>query len=379
MALSAVKQIFIDHHAHTMRQDFLQLDAIGLRQPFSESRSITQIQRHTPNMISYMDCIDKLGKLLQVQGEEKILELRASMSKTDYVNRLFDDASLGAFIVDDGFLPANGMSISRFAQLCERPVFRCRRIESALEEALEQSTNFQELEKSFPNLLLQHGDMKTVSLKTIAAYRGGLEIDTVSRQSAIDDFDRTKRTLQSDGRPRVMRGALYHHFLLETFDLAQSHNLPVQVHTGIGDQDEDLRLANPLYLRNILESGRFAHTNFVFLHCYPFVRESAHLASLYANAYMDISLISFLASPALQSSFLEALSLAPASKILASTDGHSIPETYWYGARSLKRALTAALNELVSRNYLTDSNAEHISGLLLHGNAKMLYELPGLS
>jgi uncharacterized protein len=89
---------------------------------------------------------------------------------------------------------------------------------------------------------------------------------------------------------------------------------------------------------------------------------------------MDISLISFLASPALQPSFLEALSLAPASKILTSTDGHSVPETYWYGAKSIKRALTAALNELVSRSCLSDSNAEHISGLLLHGNARSLYE-----
>jgi len=75
------------------------------------------MQRHIPNTISYMDCIDKLGKLLNVTGEGKILEERGRMSKTDYVNLLFDDASLGAFIVDDGFLPANGMSIDMLPAL----------------------------------------------------------------------------------------------------------------------------------------------------------------------------------------------------------------------------------------------------------------------
>ena len=194
---------FIDHHAHTLRQDFLQIDTIGLRQPFSESRSVSQIQRHVPNSVSYIDCIDKLGKLLDCQGESSILSKRATIGKNEYVNLLFNDAAIGALIIDDGFMPTYGMPVSRFAQLCNRSVYRACRIETALERALVESTNFQELEKAFTNQLLAHDGVKTVCLKTIAAYRGGLEIDVVSRQSAIVDFERAKRARrQSANRTR---------------------------------------------------------------------------------------------------------------------------------------------------------------------------------
>ena len=60
--------------------------------------------------------------------------------------------------------------------------------------------------------------------------------------------------------------------------------MPVQIHTGFGDADLDLREANPLHLRPLLESGRYANVPFVLLHAsYPYVRELGYLAAIYAN------------------------------------------------------------------------------------------------
>ena len=58
-----------------------------------------------------------------------------------------------------------------------------------------------------------------------------------------------------------------------------THDLPLHLHTGFGDRDVDLRLANPLHLRPLLESGRLGQSPLVLLHAsYPYAREAAYLA-----------------------------------------------------------------------------------------------------
>ena len=63
--------------------------------------------------------------------------------------------------------------------------------------------------------------------------------------------------------------------------------LPVQVHCGFGDSDLHLPLADPGWLKPVIE--RFADTPFVLLHCYPFVREAGWLAHVYANVSFDLA------------------------------------------------------------------------------------------
>ncbi|MGH9553235.1 MAG: amidohydrolase family protein, partial [Terriglobales bacterium] len=310
------EQILLDHHAHTLREGFLQLDAVGLRQAFSETRSLSQLEQHVQHTVSYMDCLRKLSKFLDVPNDEStLLDLRTTMKERNYINMLFDDASIGAFIIDDGFVPQSGMSLAKFAQLSERPVFCCRRIETVLEHAVIKSESFDSLELNFENHLLKNEGAAIVSLKTIAAYRGGLSIDLIGAREAASDFERVRAELMRGEKARITRSALYHYFLLRAFAIAGQRNLPVQIHCGIGDQDEDLSEANPLRFRAVLETAAFNRTRFIFLHCYPFVREAGYLCSIYSNAYMDLSLTSFLATSALATAFGDALALAPASKI----------------------------------------------------------------
>lgn len=51
---------------------------------------------------------------------------------------------------------------------------------------------------------------------------------------------------------------------------------------SFGDKDLDLRLSNPLHLRNLLEDSRFSKSQIVLLHAsYPFCKEASYLASVY--------------------------------------------------------------------------------------------------
>lgn len=374
--------IIIDQHAHSFTNDFLQFEAIDLRRCFTESRTMEMLQNHVQHSLSYMDMIRKLGFLLDVSGEKQLIELRQTMREYDFVNSLFDDVSLGAFIIDDGYSSGKAMPLQKFAQLTGRPVFRCLRIESFIEQALRESSTFRELEEKFLAMLAAPSDVPAVALKTILAYRGGLSLLDTTKVLAQDDFvalkDRLKIASDKTGF-RIERCNLHHYLVLRAFEFAGEKRLPVQIHTGLGDSDEDLLQSNPLHLRSVFENKLLSSVKFVLLHCYPFVKEAAYLSSLYSNVYMDLSLACFLVSANIESIFQDAISLAPVSKILTGTDGHTVPETYWYGAHSLKRGLSKVLTKLVVEDLLEPSQSMKIAGDILHGNTRQLYKLEGLA
>lgn len=62
--------------------------------------------------------------------------------------------------------------------------------------------------------------------------------------------------------------------------------------TRFGDKDLDLRLANPLHLRSVLEDKRFSKCCIVLLHAsYPFSKEASYLASIYPQVEIFIFII----------------------------------------------------------------------------------------
>jgi len=182
-----------------------------------------------------------------------------------------------------------------------------------------------------------------VALKTIAAYRGGLDVDALA--------------------PSVRAVLLA---ALEANE-ATGDPLPVQVHVGFGDSDLLLPRARPGYLKPLIE--RFARTSFVLLHCYPFVREAGWRAHVYGNVFFDLSLtISHVSRPAI--AVAEALELAPVSKLLYASDAALTPELYLLAAEWWRDALAAVLPEL-----LPAGAAEDAARLILCDNARALYRL----
>ncbi|KAM0942445.1 hypothetical protein DsansV1_C15g0138351 [Dioscorea sansibarensis] len=91
----------------------------------------------------------------------------------------------------------------------------------------------------------------------------------------------------------------------------------MQIHTGFGDTDLDLRLCNPLHLRGVLEDKRFAKCRIVLLHAsYPFSKEASYLASVYPQVYLDFGLtVPKLSTQGMVSSVKELLELAPIKKV----------------------------------------------------------------
>ncbi|HEY9677396.1 MAG TPA: amidohydrolase family protein [Drouetiella sp.] len=369
--------ILIDHHAHSLVNDFSQLDAIGFRRAFSETSSLSMLQSDVQYHLHYMHMLHELSEYLDIEeDEEKILEMRSRLGKSDYVQMLFDDASIGGSIIDAGFRKDDSIRIESLNAVFERPVYQCLRIEALIEEIFERVDTFSDLCDELTKSLSQKNNPRTVALKTIAAYRGGLELSEVTHAAAKDNFDEQKQTVaKSKNKFRVFRSPMYHYLLARAFEVAGQQHFPVQIHTGLGDADANLLEANPWCFRGILENRKFASVNFVFLHCYPYVREAALLASLYKNVFIDVSLAINLVSAQAASIFSDAISVAPSTKILIATDGHSVPETYWYAAHSARRALSMVLSHLIGNGYIGEAQALLIAERLFHKNAQSLYRL----
>ena len=319
-ALSTVG--LVDHHAHGLLGVRPTLDEF--RGLFSESPDPRQWP-HVATGLTYRRAIRVLAEHFDiVPTETAVYEHRLDRDFDEYAASLLRATGTDVLLVDDGFPePGSGIEWERLGKLagCRAlPVLRLetRGADAADAVAAARATGF-------------------AALKTIAAYRGGLDRVSEHVVAALEANEAT-------GNP-----------------------LPVQVHCGFGDSDLHLWLADPGYLKPLLE--RFGETPFVLLHCYPFVREAGWLAHVYSNVWFDLSLtIPHVSRPAEQ--LREALELAPVSKLLYASDAARTPELYFLGAKWWREALAEVLAEA-----LPPEEAVEAGRAILRDNALTLYAL----
>jgi hypothetical protein len=310
----------VDQHAHGILRA-LPASLDEFRGLFTESPDPRQWP-HVATGVTYRRAMRLLAEHLGCEpGERAVYAHRLAADPAEYASGLLRATNTELLLVDDGYPPPElGTSPAELGELAgcrARPVLRLetRGARAAAETATARERGY-------------------AALKTIAAYRGGL--DRVS-----EDVVAALAANEATGDP-----------------------LPVQVHCGFGDSDLHLWRADPSYLKPLVE--RFRDTSFVLLHCYPFVREAGWLAHVYGNVWLDLSLtIPHVSQP--RWALGEALELAPVSKLLYASDAARTPELYLLAATWWRDALADVLPELVG------DEAEESARLILRENALALY------
>lgn len=214
-----------------------------------------------------------------------------------------------------------------------------------------------------------------VALKSIVAYRTGLDIRSWMNDQVEEAFVMARREVQEKGSLRLAHKPLLDTLLHVVFEEAARQELPIQFHTGYGDVDADMILANPLNLRAVLEHHDYRAMPVVLLHeSYPYTRQAAYLATVYENVFLDLSYgIPFLGYHEMLEFTREAISVAPYSKLLYSSDAVGIPEVHWVSALDGRRILGQVLGECVVNGDLSHPQAEQAGVAVLHDNAIRLY------
>jgi predicted TIM-barrel fold metal-dependent hydrolase len=211
-----------------------------------------------------------------------------------------------------------------------------------------------------------------VALKSVLAYRSGLRLEPVGMGELRGAFDRLDLAAQARRFDDPVLGPL---LARRAAEVAALWSVPLQFHTGFGDEDIHLPGADPTLLRPLLHDPRTEACPIVLLHCYPFIGGAATMAGTYPQVYLDLSLALPLAEPIAADLVREALGLCPTSKLLAASDGHSFPEMHWWGATVWRRALASVLGAEVARGDLDERTADELAVRILGGNAERLYGL----
>ena len=379
MALDLQNIPLIDNHCHPPHRVQPQTEA-ELKPYFTEAYDPRMASTHVQHSLVYRQSVRHLASLLDLPAEagaDTVLARRSQLSLPEYLALLVERANIKGLVMDYGFPADASYSQEETAAMftgipCElRYVLR---LETLIERLIAESGSFDELVGKFTAELQDLRRKGVYALKSIIAYRSGLEIERTPARAATEAFDRVKEQADRDGgRVRIASKPVLDYLVLAALELAAEQRIPVQFHTALGDPDVYLLEANPLQLRSVLQDEAFKDVPIVLLHCYPYIREAAYLGNLYGNVYVDLSMtlpmMSYTAARAIE----DVLGLAAASKLVYGSDAPGLPDFFWLAALAWRGALTRLFTEWVEEQGMPESQAEEAARRILHDNAAELY------
>jgi predicted TIM-barrel fold metal-dependent hydrolase len=313
-------------------------------------------------------------------------ETRRSAIGPMEVNKRFLGASgIGAMCVDTGFQPRALLSPAQTAAFAGAAAFEVVRLEQVAETLAAEEISPAGFADAYRGALATRvtspaADVPVVGVKSIAAYRTGLDLDG-QRPSDAEVAAAVERWLKGDaepggvaaleGAPRLADETLHRFFVWCGADLG----LPIQFHVGYGDRDIDLHRCNPLLLTGLLRALEPAEVPVMLLHNYPYHREAGYLAQVFPHVYADLGLATHNLGSRASAVLAEALEMVPLRKFLFSSDAFGLPELYYLGTTLFRQGLSQFLRARLDSGDLSFDDAERITGLIGSGNARRAYRI----
>ena len=360
-----------DHHCHAL-VDTTQRSAM---QVFA--RALTEAPPDYPledihETVTYWNALNVAAQHLHVPcNADAVAAALYASDYAQYCRSLFHEQRYQRLLIDTGYQPRSAWSLDSLSEHLSLTVNPILRLEALAESLLPTYTSLNEWTEAIGRQLRNARKDGYVGVKSIVAYRSGLQIFAVRRDAAEASLEIMKQT----GQSRLTDPVLLNYLLWTLTPVLIEQNLPLQFHTGYGDPDTDLQKGNPLllrdYLREYLPQGLYV----ALLHTYPYHREAGYLASVYPHVYFDVSLALPLAATGGVRIVQEALELAPVSRFLFASDAHSRPESFYLAAQLWKAGINVFLHQAVQTHGLPASKAERWASMICWENCRSLYHL----
>jgi predicted TIM-barrel fold metal-dependent hydrolase len=298
---------------------------------------------------------------------------RAELGATEVSKRFLVAAGMSALCVDTGYTPEPITSPAELGGLAGATAHEIVRLERVAEDVVAAGIGAAGFADAVRSALATR-TASAVGVKSIAAYRTGLDLDP-ERPSGAEVTAAAGRWLAArttqTGPPRIADQTLQRFLIWCGVDLG----LPVQFHVGYGDSDVDLDRCNPLLLTPLLRATEPAGTPVMLLHNYPYHREAGYLAQVFPHVYIDAGLATHNLGRRAPALLAEALELAPFGKFLYSSDAFGLPELYYLAAVLFRTALSGFLEAGVQEDHFSERTVVRLTRMFCADNAKRAYHL----
>ncbi|MEM7111490.1 MAG: amidohydrolase family protein [Chloroflexota bacterium] len=364
----------LDHHAHPLLKKEATQTAVSFQQWFTESTHPDIHQHHIPRSLFFRTAIKWLAEILECEATvTAVLAARAAQDYKQWTHYLFQDARIDYLLCDYGYSSPDGYDATTLPNLLPCPVKPILRLETYFQELIIAHSRFDQAIDAFIHTLRTARQAGYVALKSIIAYRSGLTISPVTKGLARTSYDSLHEESKYNPKIRLADKSLCDYLLWLAATEAEKLELPIQIHTGFGDEDADLLTANPLQLRPLIEKTK---APLVLLHAgWPYYREMAHLAALYPHVWLDLSLAIPFATTGIPAMLRDILGMAHHSKILFATDAFTMPEIYWLAAKWGRWSLGKVLAEFMEEGFMTAKEGEETAVSILNSNSQKLYSV----
>ncbi|RPA74858.1 glutamine synthetase/guanido kinase [Ascobolus immersus RN42] len=338
--------------------------------------------------------VKQLATLLDCEASwDSIEKARKNKNFASWAKRCFEGTH--CLLIDDLlFFGAKNLETEAHGKFVEGGVKRIVRIEAIAEKTLlsllydgsPDQVNFMvwrvELLKQLEGVG-QRPDV--VGFKSAVCYRTGLSVEA-HMTPPMEEYDRQFMTwvdtVKGSGsiEDRSLKARLNTKLLNDLVvnlacSIASKLQKPIQFHTGFGDNELTLSLADPSLLQPLIHAN--PSTKFVLLHAsYPFTRQAGYLASVYENVYLDFGLIFPMISADGQIEvFRQILELCPTNKLLWSSDSLRYPEQYYIANLQGRETVSSVLANYLEKGYIDYTEASKIAKLIFFENSNELYKL----
>ena len=375
MGLDLAPIPIVDNHCHSLLRD-QPLDDQAFRIHLTESYFPEIARDDVPHSLFYQWTIRELAGLLDCEPTPEAVHARRRERGLAWLTRaVVERGNFRTWLIDTGYGAETTFSLDELRALAPCRIEEIVRLEPLIERLILDAADFDGFIDAYRASLDDLRGRGIVGLKSVIAYRSGLQLDDVDRTTAAAAFAGVHEGARRTGSLRIESKPLLDHLVVIAVEASARQGVPIQFHTGLGDPDLDLTKVDPAALRLIF-ADRFRAAPIVLLHTgYPYVRSLAYLAAMYPNVYADMGEAILFAAGEATEITRELLGLAPASKILFSTDASLVPELYWVGARLGRRALGRVLDEHIAEGAIAERTAFDWAERILWRNSERVYGL----
>ena len=371
--LSAIP--IVDNHCHSLLR-VQPADDEAFRIHLTETYFPEVARDDVPHTLLYHWTIRELAVFFGCSPTpEAVHAVRRERGRDWIAREVVTRGTVKTWLIDTGYGSDTTLSLDELRSVVPCRIEEILRLEPMIEGLILEHPTFDGFLDAYLGRLDDLRGQGLVGLKSVIAYRSGLQVEAVDRATAASAFAAVREGAVRDGRVRIESKPLLDHLIVLAVEACARQGVPIQFHTGLGDPDLDLTKVDPAALR-LLFAERFRGAPIVLLHTgYPYVRSLAYLAAMFPNVYADMGEATLFAAGEATELVRELLGLAPASKILFSTDASLVPELYWVGMRLGRRALSRVLDEHIADGAIDERTAIDWAERILWRNSERVYSL----